>query len=413
MKRGQREQMSDSQKNILLISALDYWSMGKGRGGPALYQTLSGYARAGWHVFFITGNRLGAGGDDQIHDNIHIIRFDALFLRRMMRIKKVGYFIKIIWWLYFQVTVLLKAIRLSRRYKIDVVYGYEIAGVPAAKILSKLWHVPMVSRFQGTVMGTFWSHKKFISLRAWDHALALRMPTDLVIMTNDGTQGDKVLEKYSVETKRVKFWMNGVDWDAFEKLPQQPDAKKLLVINQANVLLTISRLVGWKRVERTIIALPDVIRKWPDTLLVIVGDGPERSALEALAMKIDVASHVRFEGAIAHAKIFQYLAAADIFLSLYDMSNVGNPLLEAMMAGKCIITLNNGDTGRIIRNGYNGVLLEYEDLPAVSTTILNLLTDEQLRQQLGANALAFAKEHFWTWDERMAAEIKALSQLLH
>jgi len=42
---------------------------------------------------------------------------------------------------------------------------------------------------------------------------------------------------------------------------------------------------------------------------------------------------------------------------------MGNPLLKTMTDGKCIVTLNNGDTGRFIQNGYNGVLLEYKDLP--------------------------------------------------
>jgi len=159
-------------------------------------------------------------------------------------------------------------------------------------------------------------------------------------------------------------------------------------------------------------ALPDVVQKLPDTILVIVGDGPERSSLEALVRKLDIADYVRFEGAVVHKEIPVYLAAADIFLSFYDMSNVGNPLLEAMMAGKCIITLNTGDTGRIIQNGYNGVLLEYKDLPSLSASILKLLVNDSLKKQLGANAREFANKNFWTWEKRMDVEIQAINTLL-
>jgi len=62
--------------------------------------------------------------------------------------------------------------------------------------------------------------------------------------------------------------------------------------------------------------------------MIIKGDGPERKILEQLSNKLGIKQYIRFEGASPH--------------------NVGNPLLEAMMRGKCIVTLNNGDTGRFI-----------------------------------------------------------------
>jgi len=83
-----------------------------------------------------------------------------------------------------------------------------------------------------------------------------------------------------------------------------------------------------------------------------------------------------------------------------------------MMAGKCIVTLNNGDTGRFIRNGENGILLEYKDLPKLPKVIKKLLANEDLRNRLGANARKFAEEHFWSWQERMDAEIQEVSALV-
>jgi len=80
-------------KSVLFISALDYWSMGEGKGGPALYKTLLGYAERGWEVYFITGNRAQSVSDG-LHENIHVIRFDAPWLKRLMQIKKIGFFAK-------------------------------------------------------------------------------------------------------------------------------------------------------------------------------------------------------------------------------------------------------------------------------------------------------------------------------
>lgn len=268
--------------------------------------------------------------------------------------QKDWFFAKILWWFYFQIMAFIKAQKVGFVTRIDVVYGCTAYGIPVAKVLSKLWRVPMVARFLGTSFGVEWRKRRFRVVRAWEEILGLKIPADLVIMTNDGTQGDKVLQQLGVDMTKVRFWMNGVDRDLFRSVPNSEQAKKLLGVSDKRVLLCVSRLVSWKRLERSINALPGVIREYPDTILLIVGDGPERGRLEQLAVQLGVREHVRFEGAIPHSEVPQYLAAADIFLSFYDWSNVGNPLLEAMMAGKCIVTLNSGDTGASLRTGRTG-----------------------------------------------------------
>lgn len=403
----------NEKKRILIISALDFWSMGEGKGGPALWRTLTGYAEQGWDVFFITSNRV-QGRSPELPVNLRVIRFDAPWLKRLIQIKKIGFFAKILWWVYFQITAFVKAQKVHSCSHVDVVYGYETYGVPVAKLLSKLWGVPMVARFQGSIVRLVWMKKPFWRLRAWDYVLAYKISStsDLVIMTNDGSQGDRLLAQMGVKDDKVRFWINGLDVKRFQCLPPVEAARKLLGISHQYVLLSISRLIWLKRVDRSIRALPEVVKDFPSTLLVVVGDGPERGHLERLARELGVAQHVRFEGAVPHEKIPIYLAAADIFLSFYDWSNVGNPLLEAMMAGKCIITLNNGDTGRFIRNGENGVLLEYEDLSKLPEVIKELLTNEELRNRLGANARKFAEVDFWSWQERIEAEITEVQKLL-
>ena len=402
---------SRSSRSVLFISALDFWSLGENKGGPALWQTLTGYAKRGWEVYFITSNR-AQGSSSKLPNNIHVLRFDAPWLKRLMQVKKLGFFVKILWWLYFQIAAFIKALRLHAKHRIDVVYGYEIYGVPVAKVLSKFWRVPVIARFQGTSFDASWQGKRFRVIRAWEHFVGLRTPVDLIIMTNDGTQGDKVLQKLGVDMKRVRFWMNGVDWDNFQNLLTKREAMRLLNFKANYTLLAVSRLVSWKRVDRSIRALSEVVKNFPDTILVIVGDGPERERLERLAYELGVAQHVHFEGAVPHREVPKYLAAADIFLSFYDWSNVGNPLLEAMMAGKCIITLNNGDTSQFVNNGENGILLEYEDLSKLPAVIKELLADEEERKRLGTNARKFAKEQFWSWEERMEAEISLVNSLV-
>jgi glycosyltransferase involved in cell wall biosynthesis len=402
-----------NKKTILFISALDLWSMGGGKGGPALYKTLNGYASRGWQTFFITGNQKGNGTSNSINENIQVIRFDAPSLKYLTQVRKLGFLGKLLWWLYFQVIVFIKAQKIYSKTKIDIVYGYEIYGVPVARLLSVLWKVPMVSRFQGSILRLVWMNKFLWRVRAWEHLIAFKMASnsDLVIMTNDGSQGDKLLRQMGVKNEKIRFWMNGLDMESFSKLPSAKEARESIKIFNKNVLLSISRLMKLKRVDRIINALPEILKEHPDTILLILGTGPEQDQLEQLTVKLGVKEYVRFEGAVPHSKVPEYLAATDIFLSFYDWSNVGNPLLEAMMAGKCIVTLNNGDTAQFIKNKENGILLEYDQLSKLPEVINLLLSDISVRNLLGANARKFALKNFWSWTDRIDAEIREVETL--
>jgi glycosyltransferase involved in cell wall biosynthesis len=398
------------QPCVLFISDLDVWSMGQGSGGPLLSRTLSAYAQAGWKVVFITGS--GKESRQEL-PGVHIMRFGAPWLKRWFGIRRIGAFARAIWWLIFPLAAIRIGFRMIREYPFDVVYGYEIRGVPAARLLSRLWKVPFVSVFQGTIIEPGPAGGRLKYVRFWDHWYSLRMPADLTIMMNDGTQGDRILEELGVGMDRVRFWMNGTDKNSFSDMPSRQQARSDLGLTQRHVILMLSRLVWWKCVERGIEALPQVLAGCPDTSLMIVGDGVERPRLERLARDLRVIDHVRFVGSIAHNDIKKYLAAADIFLSLYTWSNVGNPLLEAMLAGKCIVTLATGDTARVVEQGVTGILLDEDNLTPLPGELITLLKDPARAAELGANARAYAQKQFLSWDERTSMEIAEVMELLN
>jgi glycosyltransferase involved in cell wall biosynthesis len=168
----------------------------------------------------------------------------------------------------------------------------------------------------------------------------------------------------------------------------------------------------WKRIDRLIEAVPDLIALYPNVLVLIVGDGIERDNLVRLSSTLGVGNYVKFTGAVPHTNVTDYMHAADVFVSTQDATNFGNHLLEAMVCGRCIVTLNNGDTGNFITNNDNGILLEPDDLRSLPTAIAKLLHDDVLRKQLGDGALRYARQNFQTWDERMRTEVKLIEDLV-
>ena len=399
-------------KKMLVASGLDVWSMGAGKGAQSLYQTLTGYAAGGWEVYFITGNKNKDSVYD-VHPGINIIRFDQHWLKTLYSRRVISHLAKNLWWLIFQLIVICYGFWLARRERINLFYGYDTLGVPCTYLLAKVFKKPVISRFQGTTIGYF-RKQRLWWLKFWDQILALKLPTDLLIMTNDGQEEDKLLMSLGVDMSRVKFWRNGINKEFL--LPQNFKAEefkiKLGLKPENKIVLTASRLHKWKRLDRAITAMPVLLQREPGARLVIIGEGEEYQRLVALAVSLQLEGKVFFAGSVPQNDVALYMAVADVFVSCNDSANVGNPLLEAMVTGRCIVTLNNGSTGELIKNKITGRLLEMDQIATMADVIAELLGNENERILLGSKARACAEASFWTWRERIEAELNLASGLV-
>ncbi|MFC2001652.1 glycosyltransferase family 4 protein [Chloroflexota bacterium] len=401
-----------NEKIVVMGIALFLWTMGRGKGIPSLYRTLKGFTEAGHEVHLLLPFKEHEPAYE-LDDGIHIHRFKRP-LKNIPQIRILGVLIQKISWLLFLLCATIKAYKIARTIKPDVVYGFTSYGAPVAWIIGKIHRVPNITRLFGVQSLYPFLSQPIRLLSYLDLALPFKLKSSALIITNDGTQGDKVAEKLKVPPERLKFWMNGIDKSTLN-ISGNEEVEKLrqsLKIDQnSKIILTVSRLVSVKRVDRLIRAIPAIVQGNKDVVFVIVGEGNQQLYLENLSRQLSVAEHTRFTGAVLHESIPYYLNMADIFVSLYDESNLGNPLLEAMISGKCIVTLNTGATGQIINHNYNGILLDSADLDKLPETIKALLKDNELRTTLGKNARNYALEHFQTWDERVRMEVELVQDL--
>lgn len=418
-----------------MICALDVWSLDQGRGAPTLHRTLEAYGSAG-HRVTLVGPDIGANHfyapglrpRPEQRPDIPNVRFETFHMPSLKdlpfsipsifdRVEQKARFATL-----FPILAARRAMACLEREVYDVLYAYEVHGALAARLVQRRFRLPTVARFQGTIMRPALDDP-FLRARRYEEVLALRIPADLYIMTDDGTQGDEVLARLNPRSKgKVRFWRNGIDMERLRppSAEERRAARAALGLpDGAFVMLTASRLAAWKRVDRAVRALP-AVRAWVrDAMLLIVGDGEERTALEALADRLAVRDAVRFEGAVRQEDVAKYMWAADLFLALADLSNVGNPLLEAMATGMCVLTVDAGDTRELVRDGETGGLLDSPQRSGVAEpferrladAIVALAGDAALRQRLGAGARRFAETHFWTWEQRLAAEIAEVERI--
>lgn len=155
----------------------------------------------------------------------------------------------------------------------------------------------------------------------------------------------------------------------------------------------VGRLVPYKGLDILIRALPDA----PDARCLIVGDGRERSALEALASQLKVADRVSFLGDTDETEKIAVLHAADVFVlpSTTTAEAFGIVQVEAQLCGLPIITtaLPTGVT-EVTQHGTTGIVVPPGDARALAAAMRELGEDAKLRQRLGAAGRARAEANY-------------------
>ncbi len=404
------------KNRIVFITSLTLWSMGKGQGGPAFTKTIKKYIEEGWEVFLISDE--ASNKEYPYLDDKHNIVVTESVFKKYIGKRRVGVIFRILDQLVAK-NKICKAVKKQIVGKTNqtIIYSYEVGRFLAAKSIAEKYCLPLVTRFQGTNLVRVKKHNFRTIVATFPAYQALKYKSDLLIMTNDGTQGDRILKELNNYGSNVLFLRNGVglmseDIETMKKDFERNKFRENLGITKSDTcFLTVSRLVKWKRIDRSINGLAKLREVNSTAKLIVVGDGENRTEYEKLSEKLKIREHVIFIGAVPQEKVYKYMMACDVFLSLYDLSNVGNPLLEAMSLGKAIITLDVGDTKKLICNNETGKLLNIDEVDHLHEIMLELIEDSNLKAYLGEKASRFAEENFSTWSERMQIEFDEVSKL--
>ncbi len=303
----------------------------------------------------------------------------------------------------------------ARHRPVHLVYGFEAMATPVARRLANQFGVPLCTRFQGSFLKHALDEGNAETVYPF-HLKGTTVEADLCIMSNDGTKGDEVLLRLGHPRERILFLPDGVSKDIY-----RPEVNPASVWGEygihmkesTRILLTLSKLSPWKRLDRIIGAMPVILRRLPDTYLVITHRGPMLSQLEQYARELGVTDHVVFTGPIPQTQVYRFLNACDLYVNCSDQSNLSNPAMEASVCGKPVVSIDDGSLDGIITNGQNGVLVSLphirEELP---DRLSDLLKDDAQRAEMSHNAQSFAEANLRTWDERMALEIARVEQIL-
>jgi len=213
--------------------------------------------------------------------------------------------------------------------------------------------------------------------------LAYRAATKVV--ANSGA-ARSILESEGVASGSIAVIPNGVDAAAFPE--RSPEA----ATRPARVVITVANLRPEKNHETLIEAAALLVPDFPELQFQIVGDGPRRSALEALVRTRHLERSVRFLG--HREDVAQLLNEADVFVLPSRSEAFPNGAIEAMAAGLPVVASAVGGLLNLIDSDRTGVLVEPGSSAQLSAALRHLLSDRSKAARLGKAARDRVTSHY-------------------
>ena len=204
------------------------------------------------------------------------------------------------------------------------------------------------------------------------------------------------------KSKLVKI-APGIDVDHF--VPSEIDMKLIEKhkLQNRRVVVCVGRLVHRKGQDKLIEAMPQVLKEFPDAVLLLVGEGPIRSMLDKLIRHHGLEHHVIFTGRIKFEDLPKYIQLGEVFAMPsrdrffgLEVEGLGIVYLEASACGVPVIVGKSGGAPDAVIQNQTGLIVDGTKPQEISDAVCRLLADKDLARQMGRQGREWVVEN-WRW----------------
>ena len=206
---------------------------------------------------------------------------------------------------------------------------------------------------------------------------------------------NQAVENKIVQREKCKVVYSGMEIESF--LNAKPDLelkKKFGIEADALVVGTLARLFHSKGYAHIAKIAKEVIRKIPNTVFLLIGDGILRDRLEKEIVEAGLKEHFVFAGLIYPEQIPRYLSIVDVLVHLSLREGLPRSVVQSLASGKPAVAFNLDGTPEVLTNGKTGYITELHEIDKVTEYLITLLLDKNLREEMGETGREFVKYKF-------------------
>ena len=351
--------------------------------------TIRGHREAGQQCELVTGPSPGREGEllkQSVNTGLKVTVFPEL-VRELSPVKDLKAYFK------------LK--RYFEENKFDVVHTHSSKAGIVGRYAARAAHVPVVVH---TVHGqAFHPHEKWY--RNFLYILLERLAArkcDKIYAVAQAMIDQCVAAKVA---KREKYQVvySGMETTRFAEAKRDPELRKRLGIPEnARTIVTVARLFPLKGYEFVLPAAKSIIEKYPDTHVLVVGDGPMHDELEAKIAEAGLTGHFHFAGLVPPDTVADHLAQGELLWHLSLREGLPRAVVQALACGIPAVGFALDGTPEVLENGVTGFAVTPESVDAVVEATSRLWDDDAFRRKMGEQGKRRVLEQF---DWRRMAEI--------
>jgi PEP-CTERM/exosortase A-associated glycosyltransferase len=288
----------------------------------------------------------------------------------------------------------------------DVIHAHSpvLDAVPAIRVGRKLG-IPVVYEIRA-----FWEDAAVDHGSTKENSLRYRLTraletwavrnADAVTVICEGLRNDLVAR--GIPLAKITVIPNAVDLDKFAVGGKpDPELKMKLGLGSSRVLGFIGSFYAYEGLDLLIAALPVIAKQMPDVKVLLVGGGPQDTALKQQVMAFDLKDRVVFAGRVPHDEVSRYYDLIDVLVyarHAMRLTDLVTPLkpLEAMAQGRLMVASDVGGHKELIRDGKTGVLFHAGNAGDLASKVVALLKYEQGWDSMKRNGRQFVEaERNW------------------
>lgn len=261
-------------------------------------------------------------------------------------------------------------------------------------------HGEEISASRGLGPVTRWFYKRSVA--------ALRK-ADTVVSVSSWT--NRQILALGIAPEKAKVNYNGLDHERFSLGPVDDQLVARHQLAGKRTILTVARLDARKGHDTVLRAIPEVLKTVPNLAYVIVGDGPQRPALENLVNSLGIAEHVVFVKGVTDAELPAYYRTCEVFVQPNrrmpngDDEGFGLVYVEAGACGRPVIGGRSGGVPEAVLDGQTGLLVNGESVDETADAIIQLLTNPDLSNRLATQGRSRSLRFDW---RRTAAQFRSM-----
>ncbi len=286
---------------------------------------------------------------------------------------------------------------MNREGNFDVIHAHDWLVAYAAKTLKNAFDIPIVATIHATEAGRnsgiHDETQRYINDTEW----MLTYEATEVIVNSNFMKGD-IQRLFGLPFEKISVVPNGVNLTTFNGIERDYDFRRQYAMDNEKIILFMGRLVYEKGVQHLISAMPKILNGYHDAKLVIAGKGGMLDELRAQADSMGLGNKVYFTGYLNSKQVPKMYKASDVAVFPSTYEPFGIVALEGMLSGTPTVVSDAGGLNEIITHGVNGMKCYAGNPNSIADSILALLYDQKLCDNVSKKAKAKVREEF-NWNK--------------